>query len=99
MLHVQNLVDPNVDNLNFLEFLVMSLTVRSLGLSMPLLKQFKEYYKDKIEKHVKTIKFPVEKYTNAKGVMINRFDLQNLYKKLLTCFFTWCLHGPDSRLT
>ena len=98
-LHIRDLKNSDVDDLNFLQFLVLNLTVRSLKLSKPVMKKFRQGFFKRLKKLIKKINFPVTERTTEKGTIMYGFELEKLYEKLLKCFFTYDLHGPQSKLT
>jgi hypothetical protein len=87
-LHIRDLKNSDVDDLNFLQFLVLNLTVLSVKLSEPEMKKFKQKFIKRLNKVIEKINFPVTRSTTKKGTITRLFKLEELYEKLLKCFFT-----------
>ena len=69
-LHIRDLKNSDVDDLNFLQFLVLNLTVLSVKLSEPVMKKFKQKFIKRLRKLIEKIKFPVTKEITEKGTII-----------------------------
>ena len=87
-LDIRDLKNSDVDDLNFLQFLVLNLTVLSVKLSEPEMKKFKQKFIKRLNKVIEKINFPVTRSTTKKGTITRLFKLEELYEKLLKCFFT-----------
>ena len=69
-LHIRDLKNFDVDDLNFLQFLVLNLTVLSVKLSEPVMKKFKQKFIKRLNKLIEKINFPVTKDITEKGTII-----------------------------
>jgi hypothetical protein len=98
-LDIRDLKNSDVDDLNFLQFLVLNLTVLSVKLSEPEMKKFKQKFIKRLNKVIEKINFPVTRSTTKKGTITRLFKLEELYEKLLKCFFTYEFHGPQFKHT
>ena len=68
-LHIRDLKNSDVDDLNFLQFLVLNLTVLSVKLSEPAMKKFKQKFIKRLNKLIEKINFPVTRSTTKKGTI------------------------------